>query len=105
MDENLERLKARHEALAENVEMLLATARETTETARENTRNATIINEGIERLRARHEALAESVEMLLATTREHTRQLEMDGEHIRALVRVAEMHERRITDIEGGPPQ
>ena len=25
-----------------------------------------------------------------------------DGEHIRALARIAEIHERRITDLEGG---
>jgi hypothetical protein len=25
-----------------------------------------------------------------------------DGEHIRALVRIADMHERRLTDLEGG---
>ncbi len=63
------------------------------------------MDENLERLKARHEALTEGAKMLLATAREHTKQLEVDGEHIRALVRVAEMHERRITEIEGGPPQ
>lgn len=77
------------------------------------------IDERLEALAERHEALALSLELLsheveslraatqnlLATTREHTKQLEMDGEHIRALVRIAEIHDRRITDIEGVPPQ
>ena len=27
---------------------------------------------------------------------------EQDGENIRALVRIAEIHERRLTDLEGG---
>jgi hypothetical protein len=28
-----------------------------------------------------------------------------NGEHIRALVRIAEIHERRLTDLEGGEAQ
>jgi hypothetical protein len=30
---------------------------------------------------------------------------QQDGEHIRALARIAEIHERRLTDIEGGQQQ
>ncbi len=30
----------------------------------------------------------------------HTKQLLLDGEHILALVRVAELHDRRLTDLE-----
>jgi hypothetical protein len=65
--------------------------------------------ERIERLTERHEALAQSVELMLVESREHTKQIEAllatatrDGENIRALVRIAEMHERRLTDLEGG---
>lgn len=32
----------------------------------------------------------------------HTEQLKLDGEHIRALVRIAEIHGQRLTDLEGG---
>lgn len=32
----------------------------------------------------------------------HTRQLEMDAENIRALARIAEAHQRRLDDIDGG---
>ncbi|MDQ6662936.1 MAG: hypothetical protein M3Z23_00915 [Acidobacteriota bacterium] len=67
------------------------------------------IDERLEALTTRHEALTESVELLLMQSREHTKQLEIDreniradSEHIRALARVAEIHERRLTDIEGG---
>ncbi len=67
------------------------------------------IDERLEALTTRHEALTESVELLLMQSREHTKQLEIDreniradSEHIRALTRVAEIHERRLTDIEGG---
>ena len=67
------------------------------------------IDERLENLAERHEALTQSVELLaremeslriaslqlVATARE-------DGHNIRALARIAEIHERRITDIEGG---
>jgi archaellum component FlaC len=65
--------------------------------------------ERIERLTERHEALAQSVELMLVESREHTKQIERlivavreDSENVRALVRIAEMHERRLTDLEGG---
>jgi uncharacterized protein YaaN involved in tellurite resistance len=36
---------------------------------------------------------------------EHTKQLQLDAENIRALVRIAEAHEQRLTDLEEPPPQ
>jgi DNA-binding ferritin-like protein len=42
----------------------------------------------------RLEAVVESVELLLQQSREHSKQLEQDGDHIRALVRIAEINER-----------
>jgi hypothetical protein len=48
------------------------------------------IDERLERLTERHEALAQSVEILLKNS-------EQDGENIRALARIAEIHERRVT--------
>ncbi len=66
-------------------------------------------DERLDRLTDRHEALTQSVELLLAETRElraiaaeHTENLKVDSEHIRALVRIVEIHDRRLTDIEGG---
>lgn len=72
------------------------------------------IDERIERLTERHEALAQSVELLLVATRENAalarentvsiRKLvevtNQDAENIRALARIAEGHERRITGLE-----
>jgi hypothetical protein len=74
------------------------------------------IDERLERLTERHEALTQSVEILLAQSQEqsrtigrllehsqlHSDQLQQDGEHIRSLARIAEMHERRLTALEGG---
>jgi hypothetical protein len=42
---------------------------------------------------------------LYETAVEHTRQLERDSENIRALVRVAEMHDRRLTRLEEPPAE
>ena len=38
---------------------------------------------------------------LRASIAEHHATIVKDGEHIRALVRVAEIHERRLTDLDG----
>jgi hypothetical protein len=54
---------------------------------------ALTIDERLERLTERHEALAQSVEILLKNS-------EQDGENIRALARIAEIHERRVTHLE-----
>ncbi len=73
------------------------------------------IDDRLDRLTERHEALTQSVELLLVETRElragqersdeHIRKIttaiELDAENIRALARVAESHERRLTDLEG----
>ena len=66
------------------------------------------IDERLERLVERHEALAQTVELLAIETRElraaiadlHSAQ-EKDAEHIHALVRIAEIHERRLSHLEG----
>jgi len=74
------------------------------------------IDERLDRLTARHEALTQSLELLHHDVREQGKNIQeqgkniaqlldasrQDGEPIRALVRVAEIHERRHTDLEGG---
>jgi archaellum component FlaC len=64
----------------------------------------------LDRLTERHEALTQTVELLAMETRElaaETRELKsaiaQDAENIRALARIAEIHERRITHLENGP--
>ena len=61
--------------------------------------------ERLERLTERHEALTQSVELLLKQSREHAEQIAVDAENIRALARIAEIRERRLTAIEGEEPQ
>ena len=46
------------------------------------------IDERLEKLTERHEALAQTVELMVAMHRQ-------DGENIRALVRITEIHELR----------
>ncbi|MBV9404533.1 MAG: hypothetical protein JO211_04260 [Acidobacteriaceae bacterium] len=74
------------------------------------------IDERLERLTERHEALTQSVEMMnhqigelvakskqdTETIRQLVRAVEQDGENIRGLARIAEIHERRLSSLEGG---
>ncbi len=74
-----------------------------------------MIDERLDRLVERHEALALSVELLQSTVHEQSGNidkqtanidklisaLKIDGENIAALARVAESHERRLSDLEG----
>jgi archaellum component FlaC len=67
------------------------------------------IDERLERLTERHEALTQTVELIAGMQRDLTRDVqqlsktaEQDAENIRALARIAEIHERRLTDLEGG---
>ena len=66
------------------------------------------IDERLDRLVERHEALSQTVELLTRDIAEqskqiaaHSRQLEQDAEHIRALVRIAEIHNARLERLEG----
>jgi hypothetical protein len=70
------------------------------------------IDERLERLAERHQALAESMELMNAQMVEQGLRtdlrigkilaaIEKDAENIRALVRIAEIQERRLTDLEG----
>jgi hypothetical protein len=72
------------------------------------------IDERLEKLAERHEALTQTVELMAAMQRDNdarfaqiSRDLErlgalaqQDGEHIRALVRVAELHHERLSRLE-----
>ena len=73
------------------------------------------IDERLEALTARHEALAQSMELthhdiqqllqtsqhLVETSKAHTGQLKTDADNIRALARIAEIHEHRLSHLEG----
>lgn len=65
--------------------------------------------ERLDRITERHEALAQTVELIAMENRELGVKIDklyatavQDGENIRALVRIAEIHERRLTHLEGG---
>jgi hypothetical protein len=53
------------------------------------------IDERLEKLTERHEALTQAAELM-------AKMRQQDGENIRALVRIAEIREKRLTEIEGG---
>jgi hypothetical protein len=72
IDERLEKLAERHEALTLSVE---------------------ILTRDVETLRGRVDALVGTAENLVTASAQ-------DAENIRALARIAEIHEHRLTDIE-----
>jgi hypothetical protein len=59
-------------------------------------------DERLDRLTERHEALTQNVELLAIETHELKSAIAQDAENIRALARIAEIHERRTTHIEDG---
>ena len=60
------------------------------------------IDERLEKLTERHEALTMNLELLHRDVQDLKAVAQQDGENIRALARIAEIHERRLTEIEGG---
>jgi len=60
------------------------------------------IDERLDRLTERHEALTMNGELISKDIETLTIIAARDGENIRALSRIAEMHERRVTELEGG---
>jgi hypothetical protein len=64
------------------------------------------IDERLDRLTERHEALTQTVELIAAMQRENETRFaqiaanqERDAEHINALVRIAEIHEHRLSNL------
>jgi hypothetical protein len=72
-EQRMDALTARHEALTMNLELM---------------------GRDLETMREKSKRDGENIEKLLATARE-------DGENIRALARIADMHDRRLTNLEG----
>ena len=60
------------------------------------------IDERLEKLTERHEALTMNLELLHRDVQDLRLVTQQDGENIRALARIAEIRERRLTGIEGG---
>ncbi len=68
------------------------------------------IDERLDRLTERHEALTQSVQLLLHESREHTRQMHEHTRQIEALrdassalLQIVQLHENRISGLEGQP--
>ena len=73
------------------------------------------IDERLESLTARHEALTQTVELIAAMHRDNEKRFDLlsrdlqdlkttaqqDGENIRALARIAEIHHERLPRLEG----
>ena len=59
------------------------------------------IDERLDRLTERHEALTQTVEVLARTTHEHTQQITGIMEAAARLLHIAQIHEQRLTRLEG----
>ena len=59
------------------------------------------IDERLDALVMNAELQLREIEGLRETAAMHHKDLETDSENIRALVRIAEIHERRLSDLEG----
>ncbi len=59
------------------------------------------LHSGLQELTATVREISASVREVSATVRELKETAQIDGENIRALARIAEVHERRISDLEG----
>lgn len=59
------------------------------------------VDERIEALVGRHEALTMNLELLGRDVQDLKIAAQRDGENIRALARIAEIHHERLTRIEG----
>ena len=57
--------------------------------------------ESLERLKERHEALTQTVELMAAENRERDRRWAEVTEAIARLLHIAEIHEHRISRLEG----
>ena len=99
IDERIEKLTERHEALTHSVELMIVDNRE----GRERMEKLT---ERHEALTERHEALAQSVELYIAETREWNSKagalIVQVAESMNRLTRIVEGHEHRIAHLEGG---
>lgn len=60
------------------------------------------IDERLDRLTGRHEALTQTVESLARTTHEHSQQITDIMEAAARLLHIAQIHEQRLTRLEGG---
>jgi hypothetical protein len=60
------------------------------------------IDERLDRLTERHEALTQSVELLARTSHEHSQQITDIMEAAARLLHIAQIHEKRLTRLEGG---
>jgi len=59
------------------------------------------IDERLAKLTERHEALTMNLELASRDIQDLIAASQRDGENIRALARIAEIHERRLTHLEG----
>ena len=91
IDERLDRLTERHEALAQTLELLSLDVAQVLAASKQDAEN-------IKLLLATVKQDGENIQALIATVK-------IDGENIRGLARIAEIHDRRLNALEGNADQ
>jgi hypothetical protein len=95
IDERLDRLVERHEALTQTVEHLALQGEEQSKLLRIQGEHIARQGEHIVRQGEQIARQGEHIDRMLTL-------FEKDGESIRSLARIAEIHDRRISGLEGG---
>jgi len=95
IDERLDRLVERHEALTQTVEHLALQGEEQNKRIRLQGENIGKILENFDKILIALEKDGENIDKILTA-------LEKDGENIRGLAHIAEIHEHRISLLEEG---
>jgi hypothetical protein len=89
----------------DRIERLLEdSARQGHESARQHAESMAKVDEHLQYMAARQRYHDEAFERFDAGMKRIEAAQEKDGEHIRALVRIAELHHRRLEHLEGGEP-
>jgi|SRR5579872_6198084 len=115
IDERLDRLTERHEALSQSLELLthdvhalLAAGQQDSERTRALEQTAATLVQTTGSLVQRTNTLVQTTsslvqtsDTLVQTTGSRVLTAQQDGENIRGLARIAEIHERRLSDLEG----
>lgn len=97
IDERLDRLTERHEALAQTIELWIAENRTEHERLRESIASVAAM---IRNLAVVADGQTNRIEQLLVTSDRQAQRLDQQGQRLQELLLIAENHERRLTRLE-----
>lgn len=102
LGKNQESLGKNQENLAQNQEGLSKLQKETAVSLKEAAESLVQVNKALQEMAVRQQYHDEAFERFDADMKVIKEAIAIDAENIRALVRIAELHNRRFEDLEGG---